>query len=70
MPTFSVGVREPNALWLHIFLVEDRETQKIPLNYVLNYAPEEGFDRKFHDKYLRYSVYLTSVFSICVRESL
>ena len=53
-----------------IFLKEDRETQKIPLNYALNYAPEEGSDGKFQGKYLRYYVYLMPVFSIYVRESL
>ena len=60
---------EANVLWLGIFLEEDRETQKIPVNYALNYAPKAGSDGKFHGKYLRYSVYLTPVF-VCVRESL
>ena len=41
-----------NVLWRGIFLEEDRETQKIPLNY----APEAGSDGKFQGKYLRYSV--------------
>ena len=59
-----------NVLWLGIFLGEDRETQKIPLNYALNYAPEGGSDGKFQGKYLHYPVYLTPVFSVCVRESL
>ena len=61
---------EANVLRLGIFLEEDRETQKIPLNYALNYAPEIGSDGKFHCKYLRYLVYLMSMFSICVYESL
>ena len=61
---------EAHVLRLGIFLEEDRETQKIPLNYALNYAPEAGSDGKFHAKYLRYSVYLTSIFSVCVRQSL
>ena len=59
-----------NVLRLGILLEEDRETQKIPLNYAWNFALEAGSDEKFHGKYLRYLVYLTSVFSICVRESL
>ena len=41
---------EANVLWLGIFLEEDRETQKIPLNYALNYAPEVASDGKFHGK--------------------
>ena len=61
---------EALVLWLGFFLEEDRETQKIPLNYALNYAPGEASDGKFHGKYLRYSVYLTPVFSVCVRESM
>ena len=59
-----------NVLWLGIFLEEDRETQKIPLNYALNYAPGVASKGKFHGKYLRYSVYLTPMFSVCVRYSL
>ena len=59
-----------NVLRLGILLEEDQETQKIPLNYALNYAPGVTTDGKFHGKYLRYSVYLMSVFSLCVRESL
>ena len=35
---------------------EGREKQKIPLNYVLKYAPGVTSDGKFHGKYLRYSV--------------
>ena len=31
---------EAHVLRLGIFLDEDQETQKIPLNYALNYAPE------------------------------
>ena len=61
---------EAHVLRVGIFLEEDRETQKIPLNYALNYAPEAGSDGKFHDKYLHYKVYLTSMFSLCVRKSL
>ena len=53
-----------------IFLEEDRETQKIPLSYALNYAVGVAFKGKFHGKYLPYSVYLRPVFSICVCESL
>ena len=30
---------EANVLWVGIFLEEDRETQMIPINYALNYAP-------------------------------
>ena len=59
-----------NVLRLGIFLEEDRETQNIPLNYVLNYAPGEASDEKLHGNYLRYSVYLMPVFSVCVLESL
>ena len=55
-----------NVMWLGIFLEEDRETQKIPLNY----APGAASDQKFYGKYLRYSVYLMPVFSVCVRVSL
>ena len=29
---------EAHVLWLGILLEEDRETQKIPLNYAMNYA--------------------------------
>ena len=61
---------EAHVLRLGIFFKEDRETQKIPMNYALNYAPEAGSDGKFYGKYLRYSVYLKSVFSVCVCESL
>ena len=61
---------EAHVLRLGIFLDEDRETQKIPLNYALNFAPEVGSDGKFKGKYLRYSVYLTPMFFVCVRESL
>ena len=57
---------EAHVLRLSIFLVEDRETQKI----LLNYAPGAASDRKFYGKYLRYSVYLMPKFSICVREFL
>ena len=65
-----VSFCEAHVLRLGIFLDEDRETQKIPLNYALNYAPEAGSDGKFKGKYLRYSVYLTPMFFVCVRESL
>ena len=57
---------EAHVLWVSIFLDEDRETQKIPLNY----APGAASDRKFYGKYLRYSVYLMPMFSVCVHESL
>ena len=45
---------EAHVLWVGIFLEEDRETQKIPLNYALNYPPGAASDGKFHDKYLLY----------------
>ena len=61
---------EAHVLWLGIFLEQDRETQKIPLNYALNYAPGAVSDGKFHGKYLRYSVYVKPMFSVCVHESL
>ena len=61
---------EADVLRVGIFLEEDRETQKIPLNYALNYAPEAGSEGKFHGKYFRYTAYLTSVFSICVHAHL
>ena len=34
-----VSPYEAHVLRLGIFLKEDRETQKIPLSYALNYAP-------------------------------
>ena len=61
---------EAHVLRVGIFLQEDRETQKIPLNYALNYAPKTESDGKFHGTYLRHTVYLTSMFSVCVYESL
>ena len=61
---------EAHVLWLGIFLEEDREKQKIPMTYALNFAPGAASDGKFHGKFLRYSVYLTPMFSVCVRESL
>ena len=61
---------EAHVLWLSIFMGGDRETQKIPLNCALNYAPRAASDGEFHGKNLRYSVYLTPMFSVCVRESL
>ena len=61
---------EAHVLLLSIFLEEDRETLKIPLNYALNYAPGAASDGKFYGKYLRYSVYLMPMFSVCVREFL
>ena len=45
---------EAYVLQVGIFMEEDRETQKIPLNYALNYAPEAGSDGKFQGKYLHY----------------
>ena len=72
-PCFSyayVTLCEVHVLQLSIFLEEDRETQKIPLNYALNYAPGVASDGKFHGKYLSYSVYLTPRFSVCIQESL
>ena len=59
-----------HILLLAIFLKEDRQTQKIPLSYALNYAPGAASDRKFHGTYLRYLVYLTRKFSVCVLEPL
>ena len=53
---------DAHVLQVGIFLQEDRETQKIPLSYALNYAPGVASKEKFHGKYLRYSVYLTSMF--------
>ena len=41
---------EAHVLRLGIFLEEDRETQKIPLNYALNSAPVVASDGKFHGK--------------------
>ena len=61
---------EAHVLRLGFYLKEDRETQKIPLSYALNYAPGAAFEGKFHGTYLRYSVYLTPIFSVCVHESL
>ena len=61
---------EAHVLRLGILLEEDRETQKIPLSYALNYSPGAASDAKFHGTYLRYSVYLTLMFSVRVRESL
>ena len=69
-PYAYVSPCKANVLRLGIFLEEDRETQKIPLNYALNYAPGAASDGKFHGKYLRYSVYLTPKFSVCIQESL
>ena len=69
-PFVYVSPCEAQVLRLSIFLEEDREIQKIPLNYALNYAPRATSDGKFHGKYLRYLVYLTLKFSICVREFL
>ena len=61
---------EAHVLRLIIFMGGDPETQKIPLNYALNYALGAASDGEFHGKNLRYSVYLTPMFSICIRESL
>ena len=61
---------EAQILWVYIFLEEDQETQKIPLNYALNYSSGVASKGKFYGKYLRYSVYLMPMFSICVDESL
>ena len=61
---------ESYVLRVSIFFEEDQQTQKIPLNYALNYAPKVASKGKFYGMYLRYSVYLMSVFSVCVRESL
>ena len=41
---------EAYVLRLRIFLEEDPETQKILLNYALNYAPGVVSDGKFHGK--------------------
>ena len=69
-PCAYMSFCEANVLRVGIFYGEDRETQKIHLNYAMNYAPGVASDGKFHGKYLRYSVYLMPVFSVCVRESL
>ena len=69
-PYVYMSPYEAHVLRLGIFSKEDQETQKIPLNYALNYAPGAGSDGKFHGKYLRYLVYLISMISVCVRESL
>ena len=61
---------EAHVLRVGIFIGEDRETLKFPLNYAINYAPGVASDGKVHGKYLRYSIYLTLVFSVCVHESL
>ena len=61
---------EAHVLRVGIFLEEDEETEKLPLNYALNYSPRVASKGKFHGKYLRYSVYLMSMFSVCVYESL
>ena len=52
-PSFSyayMSLYEVYVLWHDIFLEEDQETQKILLNYALNYAPEVVSDGKFHGK--------------------
>ena len=67
-PYVYVSPCEAHVLRLGIFLEDDRETQKIPLSYALNYAPGATSDGKFHSKFLRYSVYPTTKFSICIRE--
>ena len=69
-PYVYVSPCEAHVLRLGIFLDEDRETQKILLNYALNYAPGAASDGIIHEKYLSYSVYLMPVFSVCVHESL
>ena len=61
---------ESQVLRLGTFLEEGREKQKIPLNYALEYATGVTSDGKFYGKYLRYSVYLMPVFSVCVRQFL
>ena len=69
-PYVYMSLCEAHILRLGIFLEEDQETQKIPLNYALNYAPGVASDRKFFGKYLCYSVYLTHKFFVCIHESL
>ena len=44
---------EAHVLWLSIFWEEDRETHKIPMSYVLNYAPGAASDANFHGTDLR-----------------
>ena len=61
---------EAHVLRVGIFLDEDRETQKIPLNYALKYASGVISDGKFHRKYPRYSVYPSLMFFGHVDESL
>ena len=46
-PYVYVSTCEAHVLRLSIFLEEDRETQKIPLSYMLNYAPGAASDAKF-----------------------
>ena len=60
---------EAHVLWLSIFLEDDRETQKIPLNYAWNYTSRVPADGKFHGKYLCYSVYQMPMFSRSIGES-
>ena len=69
-PYVYVSSCEAHVLRLKIVMGEDRETEKIPLNYALNSAPGAASDGEFHGKNLSYSVYLTLMFSICIRESL
>ena len=69
-PYTYVSPCKANVLHHGNFLEEDRVTQKISLNYALNYAPGVVSNGKFFGKYLRYSVYLTPMFSVCVHESL
>ena len=69
-PYVYVSPCKAHVLRLGIFFEEDRERQKISLNYALNYAPGAASDGKFHGKYLRYSVYLTHKFFVCIHESL
>ena len=52
-PYAYVSFCEAHVLRLGIFLAEDRETQKIPLNYALNFAPEAGSDGILNGKYVR-----------------
>ena len=41
---------EAHVSLLGILLEEDREKQKFPLNYAVNYAPGVASDEKFHAK--------------------
>ena len=66
LPYVCMSPCEAHVLRLGIFMEEDQETQKIPLNY----APEIGPEEKSHGWYLRNQDCLSSVSFVSVRESL